>query len=65
LLSHSRDRLKIKCHAPIADLESALAFRDAGCARIELTEPIAILEAWRRRSDQGAEDSGPGTPLRS
>ena len=65
LLSHSRDRLKIKCHAPIADLESALAFRDAGCARIELAEPIAILEAWRCRSEQGAGDSGLGTPVRS
>jgi deoxyribose-phosphate aldolase len=49
LLSHSRERLKIKCHAPILDLESALKFRDAGCSRIELTDPIAILEAWKRK----------------
>jgi deoxyribose-phosphate aldolase len=49
LLSHSRERLKIKCHAPIPDLESALKFRDAGCSRIELTDPIAILEAWKQK----------------
>ncbi len=47
LQSHSRDRLKIKCQAPIADLDKALAFRDTGCARIEIAEPVAILEAWK------------------
>jgi deoxyribose-phosphate aldolase len=47
LLSHSRERLKIKCHAPIPDLDTALAFRDAGCARIEVAEPLAVLEAWK------------------
>ena len=54
LLSHSRDRLKIKCHAPIADLDSALAFQSAGCVRIELTEPVGILEAWRQKLAAGA-----------
>jgi deoxyribose-phosphate aldolase len=49
LQSHSRDRLKIKCHAPIADLDAARAFRDAGCVRIELRDPVAILEAWKAR----------------
>lgn len=48
LLTHSHDRLKIKCHAPIADLETALAFRDAGCSRIEVTDPAGILEAWKK-----------------
>jgi deoxyribose-phosphate aldolase len=47
LQSHSRDRLKIKYRGPIADLDMALAFRDAGCARIEIAEPIPILEAWK------------------
>ena len=65
LLSHSRDRLKIKCHAPTADLESALAFRDAGCGRIELAGPVALLEAWRLRCEKGAGDSGLGTPVHS
>jgi deoxyribose-phosphate aldolase len=62
LLSHSRDRLKIKCHAPIADLESALAFRDAGCGRIQLGEPVAVLEAWRLQCEKGlgVGDSGLG-----
>jgi deoxyribose-phosphate aldolase len=53
LLSHSRDRLKIKCHAPIGELDSALAFRDAGCVRIEIAEPVAILEAWKARCGAG------------
>jgi deoxyribose-phosphate aldolase len=65
LLSHSRDRLKIKCHAPIADLAAALAYREAGCARIELGEPVAVLEAWRLRCEKGAGDSGLGTPVPS
>ncbi len=62
LLSHSRDRLKIKCHAPIADLETALAFRDAGCGRIELAEPVAVLEAWRLRCEKGLGTGGSGLP---
>jgi deoxyribose-phosphate aldolase len=49
LLAHSRDRLKIKCCAPVADLEGPLAFREAGCARIEIGEPVAILEAWKAK----------------
>lgn len=56
LLSHSRDRLKIKSHAPIPDLETALACRDAGCTRIELSEPIAILEAWKAKLAPGTPD---------
>lgn len=53
LLSHARERLKIKCRAPMGDLDSALAFREAGCARIELQEPVAILEAWKARCGAG------------
>ena len=53
LLSHARDRLKIKCHGQIGDLEAALAFREAGCARIEIAEPISILEAWKARCGAG------------
>ncbi len=49
LLAHSRDRLKIKCNAAISDLDTALAFRDAGCSRIELTEPGPVLEAWKEK----------------
>lgn len=62
LLSHSRDRLKIKCNAPIANLETALAFRDAGCGRIEIAQPIAVLEAWRLQCEKGlgVGDSGLG-----
>ena len=62
LISHSRDRLKIKCHAPVVDLDAALAFREAGCARIELAEPVAVLEAWRLQCEKGlgVGDSGLG-----
>ncbi len=49
LLAHSRDRLKIKCYAVIPGLEVALAFRDAGCSRIELAEPGPILDAWKEK----------------
>jgi deoxyribose-phosphate aldolase len=58
LQSHSRDRLKIKCHAPIGDLDSALAFRDAGCVRIGVTEPVAILAAWKSRCEKGLGAGG-------
>jgi deoxyribose-phosphate aldolase len=58
LQSHSRDRLKIKSSAPIADLETALSARDAGCSRIELAEPVAVLEAWKAKvASQAAEES--------
>jgi deoxyribose-phosphate aldolase len=65
LLSHSRDRLKIKCHAQIADLGAALTFRESGCARIEIPEPAPVLEAWRARCEDGAGGSGLGTHERS
>jgi deoxyribose-phosphate aldolase len=47
LRTHSRDRLKIKSCAPIADLATAIAFRDAGCSRIQMTHPAPVLEAWK------------------
>jgi deoxyribose-phosphate aldolase len=47
LRTHSRDRLKIKSCAPIPDLATALAFRDAGCSRIQMTDPGPVLEAWK------------------
>jgi deoxyribose-phosphate aldolase len=49
LQTHSRERLKIKTRAPIADLETALQFRDAGCSRIQLAAPLPILEAWKAK----------------
>jgi len=49
LVAHSHHRLKIKCSAPIADLDTALAFRDAGCSRIEVADPVTILEAWKKK----------------
>ena len=57
LLAHSRDRLKIKSHAIITDLETALAFRDAGCSRIELPDPGPILEAWKEKLAASASSS--------
>jgi len=47
LLAHSRDRLKIKTNAPIADLQTAQSFRAANCSRIELPDPVPILDAWK------------------
>src|SRR6266478_3887908 len=47
LLTHSRDRLKIKSCAPMPDLVTALSFRDAGCSRIQMTDPGPVLEAWK------------------
>jgi len=45
--AHSRERLKFKSFAPIADLETAQAFRAAGCSRMELANPTPILDAWK------------------
>ena len=47
LRTHSRDRLKIKSCGPVPDLATALAFRDAGCSRIQMTDPGPVLEAWK------------------
>ena len=49
LVAHSHDRLKIKCSGPVVGLETALAFREAGCSRIEVVDPVAILEAWKKQ----------------
>ena len=49
LLSHSREKLKIKSLAPVADLDAALALRAAGCSRVQLAEPWPILEAWKAK----------------
>lgn len=49
LTAHSRERLKIKAYGAIPDLETAEAFRTAGCARIELADPFPILEAWKAK----------------
>jgi deoxyribose-phosphate aldolase len=47
LLSHSRERLKIKSCGQIRDLAATLAFRDAGCSRIQMTNPTSVLENWK------------------
>ena len=57
LASHSRDRLKIKSCAPGADLDQVLAFRDAGCARVQVSDPAAILEAWQALQIPSPESS--------
>ena len=58
LRTHSRDRLKIKSCAPTPDLATALAFRDAGCSRIQMTDPSQVLEAWKA---QVAATAAPAT----
>ncbi|HEY6391868.1 MAG TPA: hypothetical protein VIX89_11360 [Bryobacteraceae bacterium] len=47
LRTHSRERLKIKSRAANPDLATALAFRDAGCSRIQTAYPGPVLEAWK------------------
>lgn len=49
LRTHCRERLKIKSLAAMPDLAAALAFRDAGGSRIQLADPVPILEAWKAR----------------
>jgi deoxyribose-phosphate aldolase len=47
LLNHSRERLKIKSYGPIPDLAAALGFREAGCSRVQMTDPTSVLETWK------------------
>jgi len=47
LHAHSRDRLKIKASISQSDLETVLAFRDAGCTRIQLSDLKTPLDAWK------------------
>lgn len=61
LTAHSRDRLKIKTSGA-ADLETVLAFRDAGCTKIELAAPAAVLEAWRAECEKSAAQSPSPNP---
>ena len=47
LTAHAREKLKFKSTAQIDNLESALAFRESGCTRLQLTNPQLILDAWK------------------
>ena len=49
LHAHSRDRLKIKASVAQSDLDAILAFRDAGCTRIQLIDLATPLEAWKAK----------------
>jgi deoxyribose-phosphate aldolase len=57
LKEHSRDRLRLKAAGAPAELDAALAFRDAGCARIESTYTAAILDAWKLRLTEQSQPS--------
>ena len=60
LRTHSRESLKIKSYARIPDLAAALAFRDAGCSRIQMRDPASVLEAWK--TQVAANQAQPGSP---
>jgi deoxyribose-phosphate aldolase len=49
LRTHSRERLKIKSLAAVDGLDAALALRDAGWSRIQLSDPAPLLDAWKQR----------------
>jgi deoxyribose-phosphate aldolase len=49
LKEHSRERLKIKITAHGADLDTALAYREAGVDRVEVSDPASILASWKAR----------------
>jgi deoxyribose-phosphate aldolase len=49
LRTHSRERLKIKSLTAVDGLDSALALRDAGWSRIQLSNPVPLLDAWKQR----------------
>ncbi|HYL37405.1 MAG TPA: hypothetical protein VEV17_15935 [Bryobacteraceae bacterium] len=49
LQTHSRERLKIKHLGPVASLDAAWALREAGCSRLQLADPIPLLDAWKRQ----------------
>jgi len=49
LKANSRDRLRLKSCSDATELDSALAFREAGCTRIVSSRPAAILDDWKAR----------------
>jgi deoxyribose-phosphate aldolase len=49
LKTHSRGSLRLKSRGETADLDAALALREAGCTRIESSRPAAILDDWKAR----------------
>jgi deoxyribose-phosphate aldolase len=55
LKTHSRERLKIKSLGPVALLEAAWALRGAGCSRLQLTDPIPLLDAWKQQLTAATE----------
>jgi len=46
LKGFAREKVLLKC-ASVETLEDALAFRDAGCTRLQSTHTGLILEAWK------------------
>jgi len=60
LKTHSRDRLKIKMSLAHSDLDTLIALRDAGCLRIQVNDPRAVLDAWKAKLAE-AEAAKPQT----
>ena len=49
LKTYARDRTKLKACAAPPDLDSVLAFQQAGCVRIECAQMAAVLDAWKTK----------------
>ena len=52
LKEYAKDRFHLKgaSHAP--SLEEALVWRDAGCTRLQTSDTVAILDAWKARIEE-------------
>ncbi len=52
LKSHARDRVKLKATAEPGSLDRALAFREAGCGRLQSAQARPILETWKAKVEE-------------
>jgi deoxyribose-phosphate aldolase len=48
LKDYLRDRVRLKCAAPVSTYEDFLRFRAAGCERLNSVNAGAIIEGWKR-----------------
>ena len=49
LKNHARERLQIKHLGPVASPDAAWALREAGCSRLQLSDPVPLLDAWKQQ----------------
>src|SRR5271165_5449456 len=52
LREYARERFQLKFNGALEGLDALLAVRDAGCSRIETSDPMPLVAAWKVSQEQ-------------